>query len=210
MDQPQVSTSTEEPGQISVTFRHPDGVTDIHFTDEQGRPALKNLTPTSSSEAFTSADNIRWTHTAEADTPSSVTLTLTRLDPGAATAQFQAAARSACVSATTSMTHFDPSPTYTFKVLPLSLTVAGNAPNPFQHRTTLHFEISIAAPVTITVYNILGQRIATLVDRELPAGSHAIDWDGRTRHGQGLSSGIYLYRIQAGDRTQTGRITMVR
>lgn len=209
MAQSKVSVPSGEPGQVTVTFTHPDGVTDIHFTDEHDRPALQNLTVGAPSEAFTSTDNIRWTHTAGADAPSSVTLSLTRSDPGAATAQFQAAARSICAS-DGDMTHFTPSPTYTFKVLPLTLTASGNAPNPFRHRTTFHFKTSTAAPVTITVYNILGQRIATLVDRELPAGSHAVDWDGRTRYSKALSSGVYLYRIQAGNQTQTGRMTIVR
>lgn len=209
MTQSKVSVPSGEPGHVTVTFTHPDGVTDIHFIDEHDRPALQNLTVDSPSEAFTSTDHVRWTYAAGADAPSSVTLSLTRSDPGAATAQFQAAARSICAS-DAGMTHFDPSPTYTFEVLPLTLTASGNAPNPFRHRTTFHFETSTAAPVTITVYNILGQRIATLVDRELPAGSHAVDWNGRTRHSKALSSGVYLYRIQAGNRTQTGRMTIVR
>jgi hypothetical protein len=95
-------------------------------------------------------------------------------------------------------------------LLELTLQLKGNAPNPFRQRTTIHFETSTSAQVTLTVYNVLGQKIATLVDRKLSAGPHAIAWDGRARNGAAIRSGVYLYRIQADDRTQTGRMTVVR
>lgn len=93
---------------------------------------------------------------------------------------------------------------------PPTLELLGNAPNPFQQRTTIHFKTPEATRVTLTVYNVLGQKIATLVDRELPAGSHEVTWSGHAQQGQALGSGVYLYRIRAGDRSRTGRMTVVR
>lgn len=209
MTPPEVHRSTNGPDQVVVSFTHPEGLSAVHFTDEQGRPALTNLTAAPSSEDFTSADGIRWTRATGADTSRTVTFTLTQADPRTATGQFQATARSLCATSSPPTTRFT-SPAYTFDTLPLAFELLGNAPNPFRQRTTIHFQMPEATHVTLTVYNILGQKIATLVDRELPAGSHEVVWSGRAQQGHALGSGVYLYRIRAGDRTRTGRMTVVR
>ena len=209
MAPPEVHRSANGPDQIVVSFTHPEGLSAIHFTDENGRSALSNLTAAPSSEDFTSTDGIRWSQATRPDTSRTVTFTLTQADPRTATAQFQVTARSFCATVPSPATRFS-SPAYTFDTLPPTLELLGNAPNPFQQRTTIHFKTPEATRVTLTVYNVLGQKIATLVDRELPAGSHEVTWSGHAQQGQALGSGVYLYRIRAGDRSRTGRMTIVR
>jgi hypothetical protein len=59
--------------------------------------------------------------------------------------------------------------------------------------------------VSITIYDAVGRRVAVLVDEDVTAGFHTADWDTR-----GLASGVYLYRIQAGDYTKTRKMSIVR
>jgi flagellar hook assembly protein FlgD len=64
--------------------------------------------------------------------------------------------------------------------------------------------------VTLSVYDVLGRKVATLVDRELSSGAHTITWHGETDGGSQLSSGLYLVRLQAGQEVRTQRVTLVR
>jgi len=69
-----------------------------------------------------------------------------------------------------------------------------NYPNPFNPQTTIPYQLPSALDVTIRIYNMLGQLVETLVDESLPAGYHTVVWDGAR-----VSSGIYVYRIEAVD-----------
>jgi hypothetical protein len=81
----------------------------------------------------------------------------------------------------------------------------GNYPNPFSARTTLELSISEPTDVKIQVYNVLGQRVATVADKRMDAGTHQLTWaDGS------LASGVYFVRMEAGDATDTHKITVVR
>ena len=60
------------------------------------------------------------------------------------------------------------------------------------------------------MFNVLGQKVNTLVSEELPAGNHTIVWDGRNTQGESVSSGIYFYRITAGDFTQSKKMMMLK
>jgi hypothetical protein len=73
-----------------------------------------------------------------------------------------------------------------------------NYPNPFNPSTTVHYAIPEADHVTIEVYNVLGQRILTLVDEFKNAGYHSVDWNGRDATGEQVSSGVYFYKVQTG------------
>jgi len=82
--------------------------------------------------------------------------------------------------------------------LPENFSLAQNYPNPFSKRlkgTTINFEIPKQTKVKLLIYNSLGQLVYTVVEKELPAGSYNVKWDGRSERGDILSSGIYLYRL---------------
>ena len=91
------------------------------------------------------------------------------------------------------------------RAAPTKLALHGNFPNPFRARTTIRYELPTAGPVRITVYDVMGRRVATLVDREQAAGREEITFDaGR------LASGLYFTRLAAGGEVRTQRLTVVR
>ncbi|UCG61827.1 MAG: T9SS type A sorting domain-containing protein, partial [Candidatus Zixiibacteriota bacterium] len=89
--------------------------------------------------------------------------------------------------------------------LPKEFTLSQNYPNPFNPGTQISFALPEAARVRIDVFNILGQRVVRLVDRELEAGYHSVSFDGSR-----FASGIYLYRIEAGDFVANKKMLLVK
>jgi len=80
-------------------------------------------------------------------------------------------------------------------------------PNPFNPGVVIPFTLGLSAePVSLTIYNTLGQEVRKLELGVLPAGRHQAEWDGRDEKGQVLSSGVYLYRLQAGGWSATGKM----
>ncbi len=80
-----------------------------------------------------------------------------------------------------------------------------NYPNPFNPSTSIKYEIPEAATVTLTVYNMLGQRVATLVNDFKTAGRYEVNFDAST-----LASGSYIYRLEAGDRVSTQKMMLIK
>jgi hypothetical protein len=80
-----------------------------------------------------------------------------------------------------------------------------NHPNPISTSTVIQYTLADAAPVRIEVYDVLGRLVSTLIDSDMPAGTHTATW-----HVNGVASGVYLYRIQAGEFTQTRRALVSR
>ena len=80
-----------------------------------------------------------------------------------------------------------------------------NYPNPFNPTTTIKYQIPELSFVTIKVYDVLGNKIATLVNEEKPTGSYEVEFDAI-----GLPSGIYFYRLQAYDFTQTKKMLLLK
>ena len=80
-----------------------------------------------------------------------------------------------------------------------------NYPNPFNPSTTIAYTIPASSNVRITVFDMLGKEIATLVDEIRPAGSHAVQFDGSD-----LASGVYFYRMTAGTQTQTAKMLLIK
>jgi hypothetical protein len=93
------------------------------------------------------------------------------------------------------------------ETLPEGFALEQNYPNPFNPSTTINFSIGQAGPVKVTVYDVLGRRVATLVNQDLPAGVHRVTWNAVSQSGMPAASGVYLYRLEAGN-VQTTR-TMV-
>jgi hypothetical protein len=89
--------------------------------------------------------------------------------------------------------------------LPLKSTLLQNHPNPFNASTTIEFQLAKESRIKLIVYDLLGNEVVTLVDGELPAGEHSVNWDAA-----GLSSGVYFYRVTSGDRVETRRMTLLK
>jgi len=85
-----------------------------------------------------------------------------------------------------------------------------NYPNPFNPETTIRFELPEAVPLTIHVYNILGEEIATLVNEYKPSGAHAIQWNGRDRFGNAVANGVYWVRMRAGKFVEQRKVALMR
>ncbi len=81
---------------------------------------------------------------------------------------------------------------------PAVFSLAANYPNPFNPQTTIQYALPQAADVGLTVYNVLGQPVRTLVAEHQAAGRYAVEWDATNDSGQSVSSGMYFYRLQAG------------
>jgi hypothetical protein len=89
--------------------------------------------------------------------------------------------------------------------LPLSFGLAQNYPNPFNPSTMIEFHTGIEGFVSLKVYNLLGQEVATLVNEVRPAGKYQIRFDASN-----LASGIYLYKLQSGSLTRTVKMLLLR
>ena len=81
---------------------------------------------------------------------------------------------------------------------PEAFSLADNFPNPFNPTTTIKYALPQAADVELTVYNVVGQPVRTLVAEYQSAGRYAVEWDATNDSGHSLSSGMYLYRLEAG------------
>ena len=82
--------------------------------------------------------------------------------------------------------------------LPVVFDLANNYPNPFNPATTIKYALPQAADVALTVYNVLGQPVRTLVAEHQSAGRYVVEWDATNNSGHSLSSGMYFYRLEAG------------
>ena len=96
------------------------------------------------------------------------------------------------------------------RLLPDDLTLWPNYPNPFTRSTTIEYTIPKDAHVQLQVYDILGRRVATLVDERQASGLHTVQWNGTGGSGQPLASGIYFGRIIVDGQTATRKMTLVR
>jgi len=89
--------------------------------------------------------------------------------------------------------------------LPLKFTLRQNYPNPFNPKTTINYELPITNYVKLSIYNLLGQKVATLVDKRQTPGSYQIEWDASD-----FASGIYYYRINMGEFVDIKKLVLLR
>jgi len=94
--------------------------------------------------------------------------------------------------------------------LPREFALYHNYPNPFNPSTTITFDLPRSENVQLRIFNLLGQVVNTLVDGPLKAGSHQINWDARDRSGISVASGIYFYRIEAGNFVATRKMLLMQ
>lgn len=85
-----------------------------------------------------------------------------------------------------------------------------NYPNPFNPITTISYILAEDSQVELTVYNIKGQKVKTLVDEELPRGNHSVLWDGQDSNNKSVSSGVYFYKIKAGREGAVKRMILMK
>jgi len=88
---------------------------------------------------------------------------------------------------------------------PAAFSVAQNAPNPFNPTTTISFNLVDAGNVSIEVYNVAGQKVDTIVDGFMDAGSHSVVWDA-----SGFSAGVYFYTVKSGEFSRTMKMTLLK
>jgi len=94
--------------------------------------------------------------------------------------------------------------------IPKVFALDQNYPNPFNPTTRINYQLPIAGNVVVEVYNLRGEIVTTLVDGNMQAGFHSVEWNGLTSSGNQISSGVYLYRIQAGDFNKVRKMIMLK
>jgi len=91
-----------------------------------------------------------------------------------------------------------------------AFSLSDNYPNPFNPETRIGYTLAKASHVKLEIFNILGQRIKTIVDEDQTVGKKEITWDGRNEQGEQVASGVYFYRLQAKDFVQTKKMVLMR
>lgn len=100
-------------------------------------------------------------------------------------------------------------------LIPRECALHQNYPNPFNPSTDIRYQISsfdsrLLSFVSLKIFNILGQEIKTLVDENMEAGYYIVTWNGTDNNGSDVASGIYFYRIEAGEYVNTKRMLLIK
>jgi hypothetical protein len=94
--------------------------------------------------------------------------------------------------------------------LPLVFNLKPNYPNPFNPTTAIDYSIPKHGHVSLAVFNIIGQRVKTIVDGDQSAGNYTVYWDGKDEFGQPVASGIYIYRLSAENESKTRKMVLLK
>ncbi len=97
-----------------------------------------------------------------------------------------------------------------FKTIPSEYKLYPNVPNPFNSSTKISYDLKETIKIKLTIYNIIGQEIAILLNEEQTPGRKSVIWDGRDKFGRNVSSGIYFYTFEAGHFNQTKKLVLVK
>lgn len=93
---------------------------------------------------------------------------------------------------------------------PATFVLEQNYPNPFNPETRVAFGVGSAGWVNLTVFDVLGRKVRTLVNGRVAAGRHAVRWNGRDDAGRPVAGGLYLYRLQTGERVLTRKMVLMK
>ena len=109
-------------------------------------------------------------------------------------------------STTTSKFNYSPTGTpANVNQVPTTYKLAQNHPNPFNPKTVISYQLAGGSDVELSIYNLLGQKIATLVNQKQVAGVYQVEWDG-----SGLASGVYYYRLEAGEFQSVKKMILIK
>ena len=95
-------------------------------------------------------------------------------------------------------------------IIPKAFVLNQNYPNPFNPSTTIRYEVPFEAHVTLTIYNVLGQEVKTLVNGVKGIGRYEVQWNGQNQSGRSVASGIYLLRFNSGAFVQTKKMLLIK
>jgi hypothetical protein len=95
-------------------------------------------------------------------------------------------------------------------ILPEGYALAQNYPNPFNPSTSIAFSIKEAGVVQLSIYNLHGQEVRTLINGQMNTGFHSVNWDGKDERGQIVPSGVYLYKLRVNGFAQTRKMTFMK
>jgi len=96
------------------------------------------------------------------------------------------------------------------RTVPLAFGLHQNYPNPFNPTTQIQYQLARSAEVRLTIYNLVGQSVRSLVTGEQSAGVHTAEWDGRSDAGERVESGVYLYRLETPRLVRTHKMVLVQ
>jgi len=94
--------------------------------------------------------------------------------------------------------------------LPTTFNLSQNYPNPFNPTTEINLSLPSRSHVNLTIYDILGRQVDVLIDKSLAAGSYAVSWDGKDQSGMPVASGVYLYKLTAGDYSSAKKMVLLK
>jgi hypothetical protein len=94
--------------------------------------------------------------------------------------------------------------------VPVRFSLSQNHPNPFNPATTIGYTLPTRSFVALEIYNLLGQKVVTLVNQDMEAGVHQVVWDGKDSQGNKVSSGVYFYRIKADNFSEVKKMVMMK
>jgi hypothetical protein len=94
--------------------------------------------------------------------------------------------------------------------IPTEFALHENYPNPFNPSTTLRFELPEVSNITLTIYNMLGQKVRTYDMKSTPAGHHSLKWNATNNYGDPVGAGVYLYQLQTKDFVKTRKMVLLK
>ena len=95
-------------------------------------------------------------------------------------------------------------------VAPKEFKLYQNSPNPFNPTTNIFYSLAKSSDVELTIYNLLGQKVKTLVNSRQQAKQYKVVWDGTNNQGVKVASGIYVYRLKAGDKVAVRKMILMK